>query len=360
MSQPLISVIVPVYKVERYLRKCLDSICGQSYPNLEIICVNDGSPEGEQAILEEYAARDKRIRVIRQENRGLGAARNVGIAAATGEWITGVDSDDWLEKDTYERAVAATGEDTDCVCFGISVDAEKEGMSTHGTQQYCDLKFEGYQCEVHEEHLYKTNVHFWNKLYRRSLIRRYELKQTEGKLYEDAAFFFSYFSVCRAITYVSYPGYHYLQREASIMGATKRKTERGLDHLDVIRDYYHFLQRTGLYSRWEQIMFWVHETYYTCTINSIPPSTFRKANEQACEIAHSIGFDKRATTHCIRDRRFINRCAWRRFFHDCRNGLESFGFGRFHPLKIAYQEHSSTILWRGRVILVLPKRQSKP
>lgn len=355
MNQPLVSVIVPVYKVERYLRKCLDSICGQSYPNLEIICVNDGSPEGEQAILEEYAARDNRIRIICQENRGLAAARNAGIAAATGEWLTGVDSDDWLEPDTYARAVAAIGDEVDCVCFGISVEAETSTIPTDATQRYCDLKFDGIQNEVREEHLCKTNVHFWNKLYRLSLIRRYNLRQPEGKLYEDAAFFFSYFSVCRAITYVPYLGYHYLQRANSIMGVTKRKTERGLDHLGVIRDYYDFLQRTGLYSRWEKVMFWVHETYYSCAINNIPPSAFRKANEQACEIARLTGFDKSHACRCMHDCRFINRCAWRRFFHDCRNGVESFGFGSRRPLKIEHRDVGTTILWRGHVILSLTK-----
>ena len=84
-DSPLISVIVPVYNVEKYLRKCLDSICGQTYRNLEILCVNDGSTDGSAAILEEYAARDARIKVFTQPNRGLSAARNTGLEHATVE-----------------------------------------------------------------------------------------------------------------------------------------------------------------------------------------------------------------------------------------------------------------------------------
>lgn len=102
-----ISVIVPVYKVEDYLPKCLDSILGQTYENLEIILVDDGSPDNCGAICDGYAAKDSRIRVIHQENGGLSAARNVGIEAATGGYLAFVDSDDYLEPFAYERMLAA-------------------------------------------------------------------------------------------------------------------------------------------------------------------------------------------------------------------------------------------------------------
>ena len=96
MKEPKISVVVPVYKVEPYLRKCLDSIVNQTYRNLEIILVDDGSPDNCGAICDEYAAGDSRIRVIHQENGGVSSARNAGLSAVTGEWVGWVDSDDWL------------------------------------------------------------------------------------------------------------------------------------------------------------------------------------------------------------------------------------------------------------------------
>ena len=99
---PLISVIVPVYKVERYLDRCVQSIVDQTYRNLEIILVDDGSPDACSDMCDAWAAKDHRIRVIHQENRGLGAARNSGIRISTGELIGFVDSDDWLEPTMYE------------------------------------------------------------------------------------------------------------------------------------------------------------------------------------------------------------------------------------------------------------------
>ena len=99
---PLISVIVPVYKVERYLDRCVQSIVDQTYRNLEIILVDDGSPDSCPDMCDAWIAKDYRIRVIHQENQGLGAARNSGIESSTGELIGFVDSDDWLEPTMYE------------------------------------------------------------------------------------------------------------------------------------------------------------------------------------------------------------------------------------------------------------------
>ena len=102
MEEPLISVIVPVYKVEAYLRRCLDSIVNQTDRNLEIILVDDGSPDHSGAICDAYAKRDRRIRVIHKVNGGVSSARNAGLEAASGEYIGWVDSDDWIENDMFE------------------------------------------------------------------------------------------------------------------------------------------------------------------------------------------------------------------------------------------------------------------
>lgn len=98
----LISVIVPVYNVENYLCKCVDSIINQTYNNLEIILVDDGSTDGSASICDEYVLKDSRVKVIHKENGGVSSARNIGIAEASGEYICFVDSDDWLELDYFE------------------------------------------------------------------------------------------------------------------------------------------------------------------------------------------------------------------------------------------------------------------
>ena len=103
VSNPLISVIIPVYKVEKYLEKCVDSVINQTYDNLEIILVDDGSPDNCPKMCDEYAKKDKRIKVIHKENGGVGSARNKGIEKSTGEYITFVDSDDWLEKNFIQE-----------------------------------------------------------------------------------------------------------------------------------------------------------------------------------------------------------------------------------------------------------------
>lgn len=124
---PKVSVIIPVYNVEKYLRKCLDSVINQTYTNLEIICVDDGSPDNSGAILDEYSHKDSRIIVIHQENAGVSAARNRGLDIATGEYITFVDSDDWLEPECYELAVAEFLKDPeiDLVNYGCNIINER-------------------------------------------------------------------------------------------------------------------------------------------------------------------------------------------------------------------------------------------
>ena len=123
MDDPKISIIVPVYKVEPYLRKCLDSIINQTYQNLEIILVDDGSPDNCGAICDEYAAQDGRIKVIHKENGGVSSARNAGLDAATGEWIGFVDSDDQVELDMFEsllRGAMVQGADI-AICGFLSL-----------------------------------------------------------------------------------------------------------------------------------------------------------------------------------------------------------------------------------------------
>ena len=109
-KMPAISVIIPVYNVEPYLRECLDSVVNQTFRDLEIICVNDGSTDGSPSILEEYAARDSRIQIVNKENGGLNTARNAGLDRVTGEYFAIVDSDDWLDLTAYEKAYARAKE----------------------------------------------------------------------------------------------------------------------------------------------------------------------------------------------------------------------------------------------------------
>lgn len=118
MENPLITVIIPVYNVEKYLQRCLDSVIAQTYQNLEIICIDDGSTDCSGEICEQYAIKDERVKVFHQENQGVSAARNKGLDMASGEYIAFVDSDDYILKDMYAkmmRALLDNGVDI-CVC----------------------------------------------------------------------------------------------------------------------------------------------------------------------------------------------------------------------------------------------------
>lgn len=105
-TNKLVSIVLPVYNVEKYLPKCLDSVVSQSYKNIEIICVNDGSPDGSEKIIADYIKKDSRIILINQKNQGLSGARNTGLEKATGEYIVFLDSDDWIDPETVEVALA--------------------------------------------------------------------------------------------------------------------------------------------------------------------------------------------------------------------------------------------------------------
>lgn len=139
----LISVIIPVYNAARYLRRCLDSLVGQTYRELEIICVNDGSTDESESILTEYAGCDSRVKVIHQENSGVSVARNNGLAAARGEFVTFADADDWVEPFGYECAVGYFEDGVDVVCYGSVVGGSAPVEEKEAMQRYLNDGEEG-------------------------------------------------------------------------------------------------------------------------------------------------------------------------------------------------------------------------
>ena len=209
-----VSVIVPVYNTAPWLRRCLDSICAQSYRNLEILCVNDGSTDNSAEILAEYAARDARIKVFTQENAGLSAARNTALMHATGEWIAGVDSDDYVAADVYEKAVACITEGVDAVFFGVQT-VDDTGAEIPDPMGYFSLPMGNMQFS---EHLaLRLNVCFWSKLWRRSFVAQHGLRFPEGLVHEDEAFYYLAAPWLRKVAFSPQIGYYYVQRRGSIM-----------------------------------------------------------------------------------------------------------------------------------------------
>lgn len=212
----LISVIVPVYKVEKYLDRCVQSIVDQTLRNLEIILVDDGSPDNCPAMCDAWAAKDARIKVIHKENGGLSDARNAGMAIATGELIGFVDGDDWIAPDMYQHLHDLLDADSsDMAACGVEMVWEDGTPSRILTKSgCCVLDQEGAMRAIIEESWLKQPV--WYKLYKTALIR--DIPFPVGKYHEDV--FWSYQAVARAqkVSVSDKVGYYYAQRSGSIMG----------------------------------------------------------------------------------------------------------------------------------------------
>ena len=216
MNAAKVSIIVTVYKVEPYLDKCVSSIVNQTYTNLEIILVDDGSPDNCSAKCDVWAKKDSRIRVIHKPNGGLSDARNAGMAVATGELMAFVDSDDWIAPDMYEHLYQRlTEDDSDIAVCGVQMVWEDETTPRLLTcAGDCILSHEEAMRALIEESWLKQPV--WYKLYKTALVR--DILFPKGKYHEDV--FWSYQAVGRAkkVSVSDRIGYYYLQRGGSIMG----------------------------------------------------------------------------------------------------------------------------------------------
>ena len=218
MNTPLISVIVPVYNVEKYLDHCVQSIVAQTYTSLEIILVDDGSPDRCPDMCDAWAAKDSRVKVIHKENGGLSDARNAGMAAATGELMGFVDSDDYIAPEMYRLLYENMVENrSDISACGVEMVWEDGTPSRNLTPSGgCVMNREEAMEAIINESLLKQPV--WYKLYKTALIR--DIPFPAGKCHEDV--FWSYQAVGRAskVSVFDTPCYFYLQRRGSIMGSS--------------------------------------------------------------------------------------------------------------------------------------------
>lgn len=218
-----VSIIIPVYNVEKYLPKCLESVLGQTYADLEIICVDDGTPDRSAAVILSYTENDGRIKLISQKNQGLSGARNTGVKAATGKYIVFLDGDDWLDTETVETAVsAAEKNNADIVMWGYV--REFPDRSDEKKIFDSDKIFDESGCrELHrrmaglygEETADPSNadslVTAWGKLYRADIIKENGLEFVDTKLIgtEDALFNLQCFGFVHSAAFINRPFNHY-------------------------------------------------------------------------------------------------------------------------------------------------------
>lgn len=219
MINKKVSVVVPIYNVENYLNKCVATIVNQTYKNLEIILVDDGSTDNSGALCDQWKKKDSRIKVIHKDNGGLSSARNAGLSDATGNYIMFEDSDDWLEIDLIERCVKRIQQDnSDVVIFGYRKVDEKENTIEELTFGNDTFSNQSLMEQLHTRILEMSFGYAWNKLYDLNVIKNSGI-ENDGKIIdrEDLVFNMHLISHWKKISYMEYVGYNYLQRNTSLL-----------------------------------------------------------------------------------------------------------------------------------------------
>ncbi len=240
MEEELISIIVPVYNVEKYLPACLDSLVGQTYRNLEIILVDDGSTDGSGKICDEYAKRDARIRVIHKENAGVAMARNSGLDRATGAYVSFADSDDWLEKNTYQVLYRGLKRyQADC-SVGRCIHVVDNGKSlAYGKRKPCPV----WCCDSREamKHVLLGGSAIWNRLFKREIF--YTVRFRKDRVNDDEAAALYAYERCNRVVFLNQYTYFYRIRRNSI--STASFSLRHLDFYYNTQDNLSFIEETA-------------------------------------------------------------------------------------------------------------------
>lgn len=252
MEQVKVSIIVAVYNIEAYIEPCLQSVMAQTWKNLEMIVVDDGSEDDSGKICDRYEANDQRIIVIHKKNEGLSAARNEGLSRATGKYIYFLDGDDWIEPDLIETVISRLKEDNELVIFR-SETIDGEGIRNPFGREF---PFDG--MEVNDEKTlyslltekiltYQLGWEVWNRLYSRSIIQTQGLRFCDGNevFAEDMLFFLCYICHVKRILCCSRVLHHYRLREDSVMSRNRGKV-RLMQFLQLSRKYYGYLEKKDM------------------------------------------------------------------------------------------------------------------
>ena len=247
MVVPKISVIVPVYNTEKYLHRCVDSILAQNYTDFELLLVNDGSTDSSGTICEEYAQKDNRVRVFHKENGGVSSARNIGMDNARGEWITFVDSDDFVFDNYLENFDVNNNKDYDLISQGLKIDKNFNGSSVFG------FSFNGGVNDwLNKATEYGVFGYTVIKLFKLEVIKNNNIRfNTEIRFQEDELFVLSYLSECISVKSVSNVGYFYFVPDWGkyIGGNVESKLFRTNLMIDVLRKEFTNTEDLDIYKK---------------------------------------------------------------------------------------------------------------
>lgn len=250
---PKVSVIVPIYNVEKYLEKCINSLLSQTLENIQIILVNDGSKDNSGNIAKEYEKNNKdRVIYVEKENGGLSDARNYGLKYATGDFIAFLDSDDYIEKNAYEemynKAIEENADYVECDFiweFPNKIRVDKQ-----------------YPYKNKKEMLSFVRVVAWNKLIKRQLIIDNNLEFPKGLRYEDVEFTYKLIPFINKFAYVDKPFIHYVQREGSIANVQNERTAEIFTVLDNVIEFY---KKNNIYEEYRDELEYNYARYLLCS-----------------------------------------------------------------------------------------------
>lgn len=312
----MISIIIPVYNVGKYLSCCLDSLIQQSYNDLELICVDDGSTDNSPQILQDYALKDKRIHIITQENQGLSGARNTGINAAKGEWMMFVDSDDWLDTNCCHEVLSQIEDNTDVVLFSYIREFTKVSLPQYlfGKKKivFDNNRAQWLQQRIiapidedlrHPEKIDSLST-AWGKLYRTKIIQESHITFESTKVIgtEDLLFNVYYFTYVHKAIYIPNPMYHYRKNNIVSLTSTHkpklieqweelfRRIENWISHCEAPRMHEALENRRAmsligiglnivsspdsLKSRYDALYEFIHKKWYCKAIQQLSLSSF--------------------------------------------------------------------------------------
>lgn len=257
MRTPLVSIIIPVYNVEKFLPQCLNSVVNQTYKNIEVLLINDGSPDGSDVICKEYAMNNPQIQYFARNNSGPSATRNFGLKYAKGKYVFFLDSDDYLEFDCIANMVEVAKNDK-LIVTGFNIDDMMQG-NVSIPQQYSGSydNLHSYLLDFHKYFATKFNF-VWGKLYKRDVIEKHHLRFVDGlSLAEDVLFNIEYYRHCsEGVVQMAYNGYYYRQSDSSTLSKKynpkifdwKETTYRAVRDYLVEHDAMTIENRTHLYS----------------------------------------------------------------------------------------------------------------
>lgn len=263
-----ITVIVPVYNVEEYLADCLDSLIDQTYKDIEIVCVNDGSTDSSGEILDEYARKDCRIKVITKKNGGLSSARNAALEKCHTKYVMFCDSDDTFNKGMCEEMLnEIEKEGSDLVACGQNIIYRAHEEMKESDENYYRLKYSGKK-NINDKIIIDTDVSVLNKIFRMGIIQKNDIKFPNGLNNEDFYFYNAYMSVAETISFVNKPLYNYVRRENSIMSNNFESSTYSIDHLKIAEKLFgfykknHYLEKhTDLFWKQWLLSYWFSYNY---------------------------------------------------------------------------------------------------